>query len=126
MPSGKRSKQQRRVVAPPPVQSKGAARARTASPRTLAIAGGVVGVVALVVVLVVVFTGGGGGSKVPSGIPNVGSPTSDVALPGAADVDQMFKGVDQKQLTLGSAFAPVTMVQYIDLQCPFCQQFETQ
>ncbi len=27
---------------------------------------------------------------------------------------------------LGSPSAPVTMVEYIDLQCPFCQEFETQ
>jgi protein-disulfide isomerase len=27
---------------------------------------------------------------------------------------------------LGSPNAPVTLVQYIDLQCPFCQEFETQ
>src|SRR5262245_23340048 len=125
MPSGKRSKQQRRAAVPPPVQSKGTTRSRTASPRTLAIAGGAVALVALIVVLVVVFTGGNG-SKVPTGIPNVGSPTSDVALPGAGEVDALYKGVDQKQLALGSAFAPVTMVQYIDLQCPFCREFETQ
>jgi len=29
-------------------------------------------------------------------------------------------------MTLGSPFAKVLMVEYIDLQCPFCQQFETQ
>jgi len=26
---------------------------------------------------------------------------------------------------LGSAFAPVTMTEFIDLQCPICQEFET-
>jgi protein-disulfide isomerase len=29
-------------------------------------------------------------------------------------------------MTLGSVSAPVTMTEYIDLQCPYCQQFETQ
>jgi protein-disulfide isomerase len=124
VPSGKRSKQ-RRAAVPPPVQSKGAPRVRQASPRVLAAAGGAVALIAVVVVLVVVLTGGGG-AKIPEGIPDVGSPTSDVALPGAADVDAIFKGVPERELTLGSGLAPVTLVEYVDLQCPFCQQFETQ
>jgi protein-disulfide isomerase len=37
----------------------------------------------------------------------------------------MYKGIPQTGLTLGSAFAPVKMVEYIDLQCPICQEFET-
>jgi protein-disulfide isomerase len=125
MPSGKRSKQQRRAV-PPPVQSKGTARARQASPRVLAAAGGLVALIAVVVVLVIVLTGGSSSPKVPKGIPNIGSPTSAVALPSAVDVDTMFKGVPEKLLTLGSGTAPVTLLEYVDLQCPFCQQFETQ
>jgi protein-disulfide isomerase len=92
----------------------------------LAAAGGLVAVIAVVVVLVIVLGGGGNGTKVPKGIPNVGSPTSAVALPNALDVDAMFKGVPEKLLTLGAGTAPVTMVEYIDLQCPFCRQFETQ
>jgi protein-disulfide isomerase len=126
MPSGKRSKEQRRVAPPPAVQTKGAGRARQASPRVLAAAGGAVVLIAVAVVLAVVLTGGGSSSKIPQGVPNIGSPTSDVALPGARDVDTLFKGAAEKQLTLGANSAPVTMVEYIDLQCPFCQQFETQ
>ena len=37
----------------------------------------------------------------------------------------MYKGIPQKNLVLGSAFAPVTMTEFIDLQCPICQEFET-
>lgn len=79
--------------------------------------------IVLVIVLAVVLSGGGSGVKASS-LPTNGSVAS--GLPGAADVNSMFKGIPQKGLTLGSAFAPVTMVEYIDLQCPFCQQFETQ
>jgi len=123
MPSGKKSKQMRRAAsAPPPVQSKGGPRrARQANPKVLAIAGGLAAVAAVVVVLAVTL---GGGSKGPTNYPAIG--TLKNALPGAADVSTMFKGIPQNGLTLGNPKAPVTMVEYIDLQCPFCQQFETQ
>jgi protein-disulfide isomerase len=126
MASGKKSREARRAAAakPPPVQSKGGTRARTASPKVLGIAAGVVIVIAAVVVGVVVFSGGKKSSNA-SQLPAVGSPSNAVALPGAADVQAMYKGIPQKGLLLGSAFAPVKMVTYIDLQCPICQEFET-
>ncbi len=37
----------------------------------------------------------------------------------------MFTGIPQASNTLGPASAPVTMVEYIDLQCPFCGEFES-
>jgi protein-disulfide isomerase len=127
VPSGKKSKQLRRtaqVRTPPPVRSKGGLRTRQASPRALAIGGGVVAVIAVAIVLAVVLTGGGKSSGLPKNAVPVGSLTN--ALPGAADVASQLKGIPQKGTTLGSAFAPVTMVEYIGLQCPICQQFETQ
>jgi protein-disulfide isomerase len=138
MPSGKRARQQRQqaatAAAPPPVRSKGTggSRQRQASPRALAIAGGVVAAIAIVVVLVVVFTGGGGssGSGVVSssdmqGLPATGSQSSDVALPGAAEANNLFKGIPQNGLTLGDPKAPVEMEMFIDVQCPVCQNYET-
>jgi protein-disulfide isomerase len=47
-------------------------------------------------------------------------------LPGATDVHRLFRGVPQRSNVLGSAKAPLTMVEYIDLQCPYCRDFETQ
>jgi protein-disulfide isomerase len=123
MPSGKKSKQMRRAAsAPPPVQSKGGVRRRQADPKVLAIVGGVVVLAAIGIVLA--LTLGGGSKNKAAGLPTVGTLTN--SLPGAADVNTMFKGIPQAGLTLGYASAPVTMVEYIDLQCPFCQQFETQ
>jgi protein-disulfide isomerase len=126
VPSGKKSKELRRTAGtrtPPPVQSKGGPRRRRqANPRVLAIAGGVVALAAVAIVLGIVFTRGGGTSL--GDLPPVGSVAN--GLPGASDVQSQFKGIPQSGLVLGSPDAPVTMVEYIDLQCPICQAFETQ
>jgi protein-disulfide isomerase len=122
MASGKKSKQMRRAQsAPPPVQSKGAPRRRQASPRVLMAAAGVVALVAIGIVLAVVLSGG-------SSTPKVTQATGSIAngLPGAADVDGFFKGIPQAGMVLGSPSATVSMIEYIDLQCPFCEQFDTQ
>jgi len=44
-------------------------------------------------------------------------------LPGAADVIAELRGIPQHRFVLGRANAPVTMVEYADLQCPFCAQW---
>jgi protein-disulfide isomerase len=124
MASGKKSREARRTAAakPPPVQSKGGTRARQASPKVL---GGIAGVVILIIVAVVlaVVLTGGKKSSVAKNVPAVGS--IENGLPGSAEVAALFKGIPQKNLVLGSAFAPVTMTEFIDLQCPICQEFET-
>src|SRR4051812_39248641 len=94
---------------PPPVQQP---PQRRALPKVLLIAGGAVAAVALAVVLAVTLSGGS-------------SSTSVSVLPGAADVQRLFKGIPQDGNTLGSPTAAVTMVEYVDLQCPYCREFET-
>jgi protein-disulfide isomerase len=127
MPSGKKSKQARRAAAsaPPPVRSTGGSRRRQADPKVLAIAGGVIAVIVVAIVLALVFTGGGsGGGKLPSGTPAVGNCATN-GLPGCGEVTSLFKGIPQQGLYLGSPFAKSQMTIYIDLQCPFCQNYET-
>jgi protein-disulfide isomerase len=76
----------------------------------------IVALLAVGAVLAVKLTGGSDAKPPPPG----------VALPGAGDVQRMLNGIPQSGNVLGSPTAPATMVEYVDLQCPFCQEFETQ
>jgi protein-disulfide isomerase len=122
MPSGKASKRRRAAVTPPPpVRVKGASRGRQASPRVLIGAGVAAAVVAIGIVLAVVL--GGGSSYSLKNVPLTGSLA--LGLPEAGDVNTLFKGIPQSGTTLGKSSAPVTMTEFIDAQCPYCQEFET-
>ena len=120
MPSGKASKRRRRVPAPP-VKLQATPR-RQASPRVLIAVGLVVAAVVIAVVIGIVATSGS--SNPPANVPALGS--LSLGLPGAADVNALFKGIPQHGTTLGEPSAPVTLQEFIDPQCPFCQMFETQ
>jgi len=114
MTSGKQARKQRQAaVARPPVRSTGG---RRASPKVLGIALALIVVVALAVVLAIVFSGGGSGNSAVEGS----------TLPDAATIEAQLGGIPQQGNVLGRASAPVTMVEYIDLQCPVCRQFETE
>jgi protein-disulfide isomerase len=65
---------------------------------------------AVIVAIAVVAAGSGGG-----GSSNGGS---------TATVRSELQGIPQSGIALGSPKAPVTMVEFADLQCPFCAQYE--
>ena len=81
-------------------------------------------IVAVAIVLAVVLSGGSSNKGLPKNAVAVGSLTN--ALPGSSDVVSEFEGIPQTGTTLGWPTAKVTMTEYIDLQCPICQEFETQ
>ena len=136
MPSGKKSREQRQQAAtPPPVRSTGPGGARKASGRTLAIVGGVILVVIIAVVLAIVLTNNSSGGttdgtndSTPVGLPSGTAATGNAAtslLQNATFVDKTLKGIPQNGLVLGNPNAPVTLTEYIDLQCPVCADFVT-
>lgn len=122
MASGKQTKRRRQAarVAPPPVPA--GERRRRASPRVLIGAAALLALIVVGVVLGIAF--GSGGDSSATSVPARGSLAN--GLPGSADVERLLKGIPQHGNVLGSASAPATLVEYVDLQCPFCQEFETQ
>jgi protein-disulfide isomerase len=52
-----------------------------------------------------------------------GSDTADPDNIDGTAVNALLDGIPQEGSVLGDPDAPVTMVEYADLQCPFCQQF---
>ena len=84
-------------------------RART---QRLLIATGAAVVLVIALIAVQQLTSGGSSAPDPS------------KLVGVADVKAEFAGLKEKAGTLGPASAKVTIVEYGDLRCPICKQFD--
>jgi protein-disulfide isomerase len=118
MTSGKKARRQRQqVAAPPPVQRKGARR--RASPKVLVGAALVALILAVTAVGIATALG-----KTSSASPTATRGSLANALPGASGVQQLLAGIPEHGNVLGSPRAPATMIEYVDLQCPFCREFE--
>ena len=74
---------------------------------------GLLAALAVVIVVVVVVVAGGGDSDKDGG----GGTKSPAAARSA------LQGIPQSGIALGSPDAPVTMVEFADLQCPFCREY---
>ncbi len=85
-----------------------AAAAEASRSRRIKIIGGVLGGAAIVVVAAVLISlGGSTGNKVEH----------------ASEVEARLKGIPQSGITLGKPDAPVTLIEFADLKCPFCRDF---
>jgi protein-disulfide isomerase len=90
--------------------------------------------VAIAVVLIVVSVVGSSDNKAAAtttsttaGSPRATAttPAAPASVPGAAATLALFKGIPQQLSVLGEASAPLTMIEFADLQCPFCREYTT-
>jgi protein-disulfide isomerase len=81
--------------------------------RRLALLGGAVALALLVVVVAVVISQGGNDD-----------PDNTKSSPAATE--KGLTGIPQRGVTLGNPDAPATLLEFADLQCPFCAEYATQ
>jgi protein-disulfide isomerase len=74
----------------------------------------VIGAFALLIVVVAILVSQSGSDEGESG------------SGGPADVEQLFAGIPQDGLVLGEPDAPATVIEFVDMQCPFCAEFSQQ
>jgi protein-disulfide isomerase len=86
--------------------------------RRLAMLGGIVIVAVIAVVAVVLLTGNHSGDDATKTAAKAGE-----QVPNQGAIAEQLGGIPQDGITLGKPDAPITIVEYGDLQCPICAEF---
>lgn len=89
------------------------------------IAGGLALAVVVVAVLIAALSGGdSSGETAPAPAGSTPATAQAGGVTGATAVAKEFRGIPQNGNALGARAAPVTMMVFADMQCPFCAEFE--
>jgi protein-disulfide isomerase len=78
--------------------------------------GGALALAAAVVVAIALATGGGDDKELRRG----------ETIAGQLEANARFRGIPQDGIAVGDPRAPVTLVEFADLQCPFCRDYTAQ
>jgi len=105
------TRRERRATARAETRAAAAAQARRR--QRMWILGGAIALAAAIVVVVVLATGGNDKPALEKG----------EVVPGQKEAAALFAGIPQNGITLGDPRAPVTFVEFADLQCPFCREY---
>ena len=109
-----RTEQKRQLREEREAREAGAAAGERRRRRLLTLAATTVAALAVVGVLIAVSQSGGGDKS------GLGAGES---VAGVSTVRDLFRGIPQSGSTLGDPKAPATMVEFVDLQCPFCAEY---